>query len=34
MLDSMFATEDDAWRCFAAAKDTDDVAGLVTYRWP
>jgi len=34
MLDSMFATEDDAWRCFAAAKTTDDVARLVTYRCP
>jgi hypothetical protein len=34
MLESMFATEDDAWRCFAAAKNTDDVAGLVTYRCP
>jgi hypothetical protein len=34
MLESMFATEDDAWRCFAAAKNTDDVAGLVTYCCP
>jgi hypothetical protein len=31
MLESMCATEDDAWCCFAGARNTDDVAGLVTY---